>query len=65
MYNWYAGISLNIRNLIVVDVKRKLRINIEGVWTFEKYFIGQFERCEYVENIEKHLCKRKEKPYKN
>ena len=39
--NWYSGISLTLKNLIEVDVKRNLRTSIEyGVWTFEKYLLG-------------------------
>ena len=34
VYNWYTGISPNIKNIIEIDVKRKLRVDIEeGVWT--------------------------------
>ena len=33
--NWYSGISLALRNLIEVDVKRNLGTSIEhGVWTY-------------------------------
>ena len=60
VYNWYIKISLNIKNIIEIDVKRKVRFNVEkGVWTLEKYLIGQFEGYEYIENIEHaHLEKR-------
>jgi len=49
-----------------LHIKRNLLINIEeGVWTFEKYLIGQFEGYEYVANQEQSsLEKRKEASYK-
>jgi len=51
--NWYNGLSSALRNLIEVDAKRNLRISIEhGVWTFEKYLIGQFQGYEFIENSE-------------
>ena len=61
----YIEISPNIKNIIEINVKRKLRFNIEGVWTLEKYLIGQFEGYEYIENIEQeYLEKRQEALYK-
>ena len=48
VYNWYIGISPHIKNIIEIDVKRKLRVDLEGVWTLEKYLIGQFEGYEYI-----------------
>jgi len=52
--------------MIEIDVKRKLRADIEeGVWTLEKYLIGQFEGYKYIENIEQaYLEKRQEALYK-
>ena len=46
VYNWYIRTSLNIKNIIEIDVKGKLRIIIERVWTLEKYLIRQFEGYE-------------------
>jgi len=53
VYSRYVGISLNIINIIETDVERKLRISVEqGVWTLEKYLIGQFQGHEYVDNLD-------------
>ena len=52
VYNSHIGISPNIKNITEIDVSRKLRFNIKGVWTLEKYLIGQFEGHQYIENIE-------------
>ena len=52
VYNWYQGLSLNILNLIEIDVKRNIITGIEeGIWTMVKYLIGQFEGYEYVDNF--------------
>lgn len=51
IHNWYKNISVNIKNIIEVDVKSNLRIDIEkGFWTLEKYLIEQFEGYEFVAN---------------
>ena len=51
--NWYSRLSLALRNLIEVDVKRNLGTSIEhGVWNFEKYLLGQFQGYEFLENPE-------------
>jgi len=52
IYNWYVGISLNIKKVIEIKVKRKPRFSVEGVWTLEKHLIGQFEGYEYIDNME-------------
>ena len=34
VYDWYIGISAHIKNIIEIDVKRKLRADLEeGIWT--------------------------------
>jgi len=36
VYDWYIGISAHIKNIIEIDVKRKLRADLEeGIWTLE------------------------------
>ena len=66
VYNWYNGVSSHIKTIIEIDVKRKLRVDLEeGVWTLEKYLIGQFEGYEFIQTTEQaYLEKRQEALYK-